>query len=54
MKYVIYGTSRVAKDYLYIFDDLSILYFIDDEYNENKFLTYALFCISNKQGHSPQ
>ncbi|XME03787.1 radical SAM protein [Lachnospiraceae bacterium C1.1] len=40
MKYVIYGTNRVAKDFLYIFDELSVLYFIDDNYKENKFLTY--------------
>lgn len=31
MKYIIYGINRVAKDFLYIFDDLDILYVTDDE-----------------------
>ena len=30
MKYIIYGVNRVAKDFLYIFEDLEILYFTED------------------------
>lgn len=30
MKYIIYGVNRVTKDFLYIFDYLSILYLTDD------------------------
>lgn len=30
MKYIIYGVNRVAKDFIYIFDKLEILYFIEN------------------------
>lgn len=30
MKYIIYGVNRVAKDFMYIFDNLDILYLTDD------------------------
>ncbi len=30
MKYIIYGANRVAEDFIYIFDNLNILYIIDD------------------------
>lgn len=29
-EYVIYGVNRVSKDFLYIFNDLNILYFVED------------------------
>ena len=30
MNYIIYGTNRVAKDFIYIFDKLNILYLVSD------------------------
>ena len=30
MKYIVYGTNRVAKDFIYIFDKLNILYLVSD------------------------
>ena len=30
MNYIIYGINRVSKDFMYIFDDLNILYLTDD------------------------
>lgn len=30
MKYIIYGANRVTKDFIYIFDELDILYITDD------------------------
>ncbi|SEA10670.1 Radical SAM superfamily enzyme, MoaA/NifB/PqqE/SkfB family [Pseudobutyrivibrio sp. ACV-2] len=38
MKYAIYGVNRVSKDFLYIFDNLEIVCFFDDEYVESRFL----------------
>lgn len=40
MKYIIYGMNRVAKDFLYIFDDLEILYITDDAVHSDKFCGY--------------
>lgn len=38
MKYIIYGINRVAKDFLYIFDKLNVLYLTDDEVDiKNKY-----------------
>ena len=31
MNYIIYGINRVARDFLYIFDNLSIKYLTDNE-----------------------
>jgi len=42
MNYVIYGANRVAKDFLYIFDDVTPLYFIEDEFQEKFFLDYSV------------
>ena len=36
MKYIIYGINRVTKDFLYIFDELEILYLTDDVDNTGK------------------
>lgn len=36
MKYIIYGINRTAKDFTYIFDDLEILYLIDDNVEPGK------------------
>lgn len=40
MNYIIYGANRVAKDFLYIFDKLNVLYFIDNDSNLPSFLGY--------------
>ena len=39
---VIYGANRVAKDFLYIFNDLEVLYFVDDIDTETTFLDKPL------------
>ena len=36
MKYIIYGINRIAKDFLYIFDELDILYLTDDDAEQGK------------------
>lgn len=36
MKYIIYGINRIAKDFLYIFDELDILYLTDDNVEQGK------------------
>lgn len=40
MKYIIYGTNRVARDFLYIFDELEILYVTDDRISSDRFCGY--------------
>lgn len=42
MKYIIYGTNRVAKDFLYIFDNLEILYFTESRPSHAHFLGYPV------------
>lgn len=42
MKYIIYGTTRVTKDFLYIFDDLEILYITDDQPAITQFSGYEV------------
>lgn len=42
MRYIIYGTNRVAKDFLYMFEYLEITCFIDDEYEGQTFLGYSV------------
>lgn len=42
MKYIIYGTNRIAKDFLYMFDYLEIAHFIDDAYEGKAFLGYGV------------
>lgn len=38
MKYIIYGVNRIAKDFLYIFEYIEPLYFIDEDYSEKNFM----------------
>lgn len=42
MRYIIYGTNRVAKDFLYMFEHLEITCLIDDEYEGQTFLGYSV------------
>ena len=42
MNYVIYGANRVAKDFLYMFDKIRPLYFIEDELPDALFLGYRV------------
>ncbi len=54
MKYIIYGVNRVAKDFLYIFDSLEIVYFIDTDSDRTDFLGYPVHDIAyalNNQGY---
>lgn len=50
MEYIIYGVNRVAKDFIYIFDKLEILYFIENESNLKSFIGYDVKTI--KEGLS--
>lgn len=42
MNYIIYGANRVAKDFLYIFDKLKIMYVTDDGHSAEEFLGYEV------------
>lgn len=42
MKYIIYGVNRVSKDFIYIFDNLEILYFVDENCCTAKYLGYQV------------
>ena len=43
MRYVIYGVNRVAKDFLYLFEQLEIVYFFDDTIRGNSFLNRPVY-----------
>ena len=38
MKYIIYGINRMAKDFMYIFEELDILYLTDDDVQSGTFI----------------
>ena len=42
MNYIIYGANRVAKDFLYIFDKLKIMYVTDDGHSAEEFQGYEV------------
>lgn len=42
MKYIIYGVNRVSKDFIYIFNNLKILYIIDDIDSIDNFCNYRV------------
>lgn len=42
MEYIIYGANRVAKDFMYIFDEMKILYLIEDDYPSQVFQGYEV------------
>ena len=42
MKYIIYGVNRVAKDFLYIFSHLDILYLMDETAALNRLWGYEI------------
>ena len=42
MNYIIYGVNRVAKDFLYIFDKLKIVYVTDDGHSAEEFQGYEV------------
>ena len=48
MKYIIYGVNRVAKDFVYIFDKLEILYFIENDSNLKSFIGYDVKTIKGE------
>lgn len=43
MNYILYGVNRVAKDFLYIFNKLHVLYFIDDQPCNSTFMGYDVY-----------
>lgn len=47
MKYIIYGVNRVAKDFLYMFEQLDILYFMDDTIEAKRFCGYEIKSIDD-------
>lgn len=46
MNYAVYGANRVAKDFLYIFEDLDIICFFDDVVSDECFLGRPVFSAS--------
>lgn len=42
MDYIIYGANRVAKDFMYIFDKLKIMYVAEDGYSSGEFQGYEV------------
>lgn len=52
MKYIIYGLNRVAKDFMYIFEQLNINYVCDDIVDNELFMNYQVhtfdYAIKNK------
>lgn len=42
MDYIIYGVNRVTKDFIYIFNELKILYMIEDNYHSKEFLGFEV------------
>lgn len=42
MKYVIYGMNRVSKDFLYIFDWLDVVWFVEDNDKKELLLSYDI------------
>lgn len=45
MKYAIYGINRISKDFLYIFDQLNVVCFFENEPNMKSFLDLPVFSI---------
>lgn len=46
MNYIIYGLNKVAKDFIYIFDNLNIVCIIDDRVNTNSIWGYQVSDLS--------
>lgn len=51
MNYILYGANRVAKDFLYIFNDLEIQYITDDGYPSKEFLGYQVKDLEEALSH---
>jgi hypothetical protein len=53
MAYVIYGVNRIAKDFLYMFPELDIAYFVEEQYEKSTFHLKEVYPVSKlerKQG----
>ena len=46
MRYAIYGINRVTKDFLYVFDNFDVTYFIEDIVTEKEFCGKPVICTS--------
>ena len=46
MRYAIYGINRVTKDFLYVFDNVDVTYFIEDIVTEKEFCGKPVICTS--------
>ena len=51
MDYILYGANRVAKDFLYIFNELEIQYITDDGYPSKEFLGYQVKALEEALSH---
>lgn len=51
MNYILYGANRVAKDFLYIFNELEIQYITDDRYPSKEFLGYQVKALEEALSH---
>ncbi len=51
MNYILYGANRVAKDFLYIFNELEIQYITDDGYPSKEFLGYQVKALEEALSH---
>lgn len=47
MNYAIYGVNRVAKDFMYIFDELNIVCFFSDEDDRKKWIDIPIYKIDD-------
>ncbi len=53
MRYIIYGANRVAKDFIYMFDNLEIEGVVDPDYGKKTFAGYPVFCEEVLSGKDP-
>lgn len=51
MNYILYGANRVAKDFLYIFNELEIQYITDDRYPSKEFQGYQVKALEEALSH---
>ena len=51
MDYILYGANRVAKDFLYIFNELEIQYITDDGYPSKEFQGYEVRALEEALSH---
>lgn len=47
MMYAIYGINRVAKDFVYMFPDINVVFYIDDKYDKTEFDNKKVYRLSD-------